>query len=53
VQQSLARDAELDAANPDFVAEADVPGEDGVMTLDELEAEQGQQGKHGLKSKQS
>lgn len=30
VQQSLARDAELDAANPQMVSEADAPGEENV-----------------------
>ncbi|EFN53810.1 hypothetical protein CHLNCDRAFT_136516 [Chlorella variabilis] len=38
VQQSLARDAELDAANPQMVSEADAPGEENVMTLEEFEA---------------
>jgi hypothetical protein len=41
VQQSLARDAELDATNPDYVAASDVPGVDNAVTLEEYEKKHG------------
>lgn len=44
MQQSLAQEAELDAATPQFVGEADAGGEEDVLTLEEYEVQQqGQQ----------
>ncbi|KAL4419764.1 hypothetical protein ABPG75_006862 [Micractinium tetrahymenae] len=42
VQASLAREAELDAQNPDFAGQADAGEEENALTLDEYEEKQAQ-----------
>jgi hypothetical protein len=50
VQQSLAQEAELDAASPQFVGQADAREEENVLTLEEYEAQQ--QGQHAQQAQQ-